>query len=340
MNDGILLSVCIPTYNQASCLKDTINSVLLQLNNNIELVISDNASDDNTRNIVKDILDTNGNKNITYFRNESNLGLDGNILNLVNLAKGKYILFLGDDVLLDGALAYISGLLTHNVAMIFLNYQYLSLGGDKIWCFADTQEDLYFTDKNKFLDFLRHYVAFISATLINRALACEAIDRCNLLRFKGKSQMHYYISLAIASIKPQNFDLIFIAQLCVSQRHDPNLRWSGFNVFGTGVIEVFKNIREFGYDYKITKKIINMILIDLVFRELIVTIWQGKVTNDQINIFFKNVYQENKDNIFFWLLIFPVFCVPKSIIRFVYGFYRKCKCRRKATCKVYLKAKL
>lgn len=338
MSNNMLLSICIPTYNREKCLRDAINSVLPQLNDGIELIISDNASSDNTKNVVKDFLDANSSKNIIYFRNDSNLGLDGNVLNLVNLAKGKYILFLGDDdLLIKGSLAYVSKFLAGNVAMIFLNWQHLSPDGSVPWRFSDMKKDLYFNDKDKFLGFLGCYVSFISATLINRTLVYEAIARYNLLRFIGKGQIHYYISLAISSIKPQNFDLIFASQLCVSRRPDPNQPWNIFNAFGTVVIELFKNIEEFGYDHKLTKKIINAILIDYVFMGAIVTICQAKVANDKLSVFFRNVYKENRGNVLFWLLVCPVFCIPKSVIRFFYRLYRKYR-KEKKTCRVYARA--
>jgi glycosyltransferase involved in cell wall biosynthesis len=48
------LSICIPTYNRAQTLRETIDSILPQIlgNFNIEILISDNASTDDTPSIV------------------------------------------------------------------------------------------------------------------------------------------------------------------------------------------------------------------------------------------------------------------------------------------------
>lgn len=48
----LLLSICIPTHNKGTFLKETLESILPQYNDSIEIVILDSASTDNTRDIV------------------------------------------------------------------------------------------------------------------------------------------------------------------------------------------------------------------------------------------------------------------------------------------------
>ena len=95
-----LLSICIPTYNRANYLKDCLDSIVDQFENKeiynqIEVVISDNASTDETTEIVKSFQVKF--KNIRYFRNDTNLGVDRNILNMVEKSSGEYCLPIGDD---------------------------------------------------------------------------------------------------------------------------------------------------------------------------------------------------------------------------------------------------
>lgn len=52
-----LVSVVIPTFNRAYCLPDTIKSVLNQTYKNIELIIVDDGSTDDTREILKQFKD-------------------------------------------------------------------------------------------------------------------------------------------------------------------------------------------------------------------------------------------------------------------------------------------
>ena len=52
-----LVSVCIPAYNNASYIKETIESVLNQTYKNVELVIADDQTKDNTVEVIKSIKD-------------------------------------------------------------------------------------------------------------------------------------------------------------------------------------------------------------------------------------------------------------------------------------------
>jgi len=92
------VSVCIPTYNYGHYLPDAIESVLDQTFKDIELIVVDNCSSDDTKNIVAlfSILDPR----VKYYCNEANIGLVGNLNRCLEHAKGKYIKILcADDVL-------------------------------------------------------------------------------------------------------------------------------------------------------------------------------------------------------------------------------------------------
>lgn len=97
------VSVMIPTYNQEKYLRNTIVSVINQDYDNIEIVISDDASSDNTEFVVKQIIEETPERDIKYIKKKSNIG---NIANyhstLENFVTGEYVLNLdGDDFLID-----------------------------------------------------------------------------------------------------------------------------------------------------------------------------------------------------------------------------------------------
>lgn len=103
---NIKLSVCIPTYNRAAFLEETIESILSQATDDIEIVISDNCSQDNTGEIIRQLQQKFG--QITYFKWDENKGADLNYLKVVELAKGEYCWLLGsDDALIPGAIGTI-----------------------------------------------------------------------------------------------------------------------------------------------------------------------------------------------------------------------------------------
>jgi glycosyltransferase involved in cell wall biosynthesis len=91
-----LVSVCIPAYNSAVYLKRTMESVLCQHYQNIELVVVDDCSKDNTIEIAESIADPR----IRIVKNEKNLGMTGNWNKCLAEAKGDYIkLICADDIL-------------------------------------------------------------------------------------------------------------------------------------------------------------------------------------------------------------------------------------------------
>jgi len=90
-----LVSVGIPTYNRASTLVKSIESVLQQTYRNIEVIISDNASTDETQSICEKFC--NLDQRIIYIRQEANLGAANNFNAVLKAAKGEYFMWLGDD---------------------------------------------------------------------------------------------------------------------------------------------------------------------------------------------------------------------------------------------------
>jgi glycosyltransferase involved in cell wall biosynthesis len=116
-----LLTIAIPTFNSAHFLPDAVASIIRQGLDDFEILIVDNASEDNTEEVVRSFED----RHIRYIRNPSNLGSCGNGNRCLANSRGRYIKFLcADDVLLDGILRkQLNVLETHpEVALVTCNY--------------------------------------------------------------------------------------------------------------------------------------------------------------------------------------------------------------------------
>jgi len=93
-----LVSVIIPTHNRADYLEKAIKSILNQTYKNYEIIVVDGASNDDTEERVKRIIqEYNADKIIKYFRFEKDPGVSACRKKGFELSKGKYILFLDDD---------------------------------------------------------------------------------------------------------------------------------------------------------------------------------------------------------------------------------------------------
>jgi glycosyltransferase involved in cell wall biosynthesis len=91
-----LVSICIPTYRRPELLERAVRSCLAQTYPHFEILITDNSSDDASRDMVGRINDPR----IRYHKNEANLGAFGNVSLVATLTTGSYVKFLMDDDLL------------------------------------------------------------------------------------------------------------------------------------------------------------------------------------------------------------------------------------------------
>ena len=93
-----LVSIGIPTYNRAnSYLNHALRSAVNQTYKNIEIIVSDNCSADDTETVVKEFNDSR----IRFYRQKENIGPLRNCNFCLEQSRGKYFLLLLDDDLVD-----------------------------------------------------------------------------------------------------------------------------------------------------------------------------------------------------------------------------------------------
>ncbi len=91
-----LVSICIPTYNSARFLRECLDSIVNQTYQNKEIIVSDNASTDETEKIAKEYVKK---YKVKCYKNEKNIGGEANFTRCIELANGKYItIFHSDDL--------------------------------------------------------------------------------------------------------------------------------------------------------------------------------------------------------------------------------------------------
>ena len=97
MDKRPLISICIPTYNRAQYLKQTLESYVgnSSFDDKVEIVISDNASTDETQAIGENYASRY--PNIKYFRNDENLS-DSNFCLALDRGTGDYLKLMNDNV--------------------------------------------------------------------------------------------------------------------------------------------------------------------------------------------------------------------------------------------------
>jgi glycosyltransferase involved in cell wall biosynthesis len=89
-----LVSIAMPTYNGEKYIRQSLDSLLSQDYENIEIIISDNASTDNTEEICREYVAKD--RRVQYHRNETNLGATRNFNRSFELSNGKYFMWAAD----------------------------------------------------------------------------------------------------------------------------------------------------------------------------------------------------------------------------------------------------
>lgn len=116
------ISVCIPTYQSATTLKRAIDSALSQRGCDVEVIVGDNASTDETQRVVADIASVR----VRYFRHAANIGYPANVNSCLERASaGQVFILCADDFLIhDEVLAeLLAGLRDGDVVAAHLPFQ-------------------------------------------------------------------------------------------------------------------------------------------------------------------------------------------------------------------------
>lgn len=125
----LILSICIPTYNRADILDKTLNSITQDsaFDYDVEIVISDNCSQDHTPEICKKY--TEKFSNVRYYRNQENVK-DRNFLLVMSHANGRYLKILNDTASFKpGMLQYMKSMIgkyNEDCVLLFPSFSYFT----------------------------------------------------------------------------------------------------------------------------------------------------------------------------------------------------------------------
>ena len=164
----VLVSVIIPTYNRAYCIEESVRSVLNQSFSNIELIIVDDCSKDNTEEVVQNIADSR----IVYVKNDRNLGAAASRNRGALLAHGQLLAFNdSDDVWANDKLEkQIQCLFSQNTGIVFCRFRRKNSLGQTIAVIPDKENKLSFLCGDMFSLMLRSNVISTQTVVIKKEL--------------------------------------------------------------------------------------------------------------------------------------------------------------------------
>lgn len=231
-----VLSLCFPTYNRGWCMKEQIERLKkcpIETLNKMEIIISDNCSTDDTKQIVTDSIE-NGFPAI-YHRNSENLGMDGNFVTCFRMAKGKYVWLLGDDdpIIID-ALVKIVDKLSSNV-------EYGLMHIDQLHRIKTTDSFVEFTDSDVYCRTISYYTTLISANIVRT----EYVTEIDFEKYMGTwfTLMPLYITGLLR--QPVNA-LVNFRVFEASKDFARNGGYNYFQVFVTNYLVIWKEYKDAG----------------------------------------------------------------------------------------------
>ncbi|WP_206618967.1 MULTISPECIES: glycosyltransferase family 2 protein [unclassified Mesorhizobium] len=210
------ISICIPTYNRSSMLAELLDSIIAQaLEDEIEVVVSDDASPDNTVAVAEGYKGRI--KHYTLLSQPKNLGVDGNFLAVVEAAKGDYIWLMGDDDHLEpGGLARVLEAIRRwpgvtGLTLGVIDYDVTMTRRTGIRRIPPTQ---LIADAGTLFATMGDLLGFMSALVIDRAKWNEIASEPNVSEFKN-----YYVQVYIIGRVVERFGKWGVVQEpCVGYR--------------------------------------------------------------------------------------------------------------------------
>jgi glycosyltransferase involved in cell wall biosynthesis len=313
MNNEILLSIAIPTFNGSKYLQDTLESIVPQIlsyPHNVDVVISDNASEDNTKDIVKKYQEKY--QFIKYFRNDVNVGPDKNFDLAIRRSGGKYVwLFSDDDLLQPGSIEAVINTTTAfpELEIIWINYGLYNEDLSECRVYKRDliiNEDTYCNSAERYYEITGILSTGCATNIVKRESWCKNESDSKV----GSSFIHVEMISNILIQNPKSFIIVY-PFVKIRQREDSRWSQKGKILFLTvNLTKIFKSNIDLGY----SKKGMEDVIKKEIFKDLLNVCIIAKKQNIRISLkFIKELINCYSNFPKFWLIILPVVCVPNLI---------------------------
>lgn len=322
MSERPILSICILTYNQPGSIEAFFKSVAIQLTNEIEILIRDDSTNDDTEQVVRKYR-PDVSVPIHYYKGVKAKfgGYDEALLFLTDKANGEFLWWYGDDVMAPDAIQRIIALITckPNLSFIWLNSRDindpndtgLNLGGDKS-----------FKEGSEVFSINVGLLGFPSATLLRREEALTGIDGAR--KFIGTTLTGYYLVLHVLSQKNKEF--VFLQAPCLLCHPKPlgEVRWyDSFQVHGINYYVIAQEFRD-----KFERTALRKGLADQYGR-----IWRAVIVERALG--YETGFASPSPKIvrmakLYWsypefYIALPLMLMPRSVLRKLYALYKGVK---------------
>lgn len=217
------LSICIATRNRGAFIGATLESIIDQATDELEIVVLDGASTDNTEEVVRRYQERS--PCVRYFRQDTAMGVDRDFATAVDLAHGDYCwLFCDDDLFKPGAIRVVLDAMKNDYVLIIANSEVRNPDLSKVLqpkralfetnkVYKSNESSLLFADAG-------YYLTFIGGVIIKKQLWAA--------REKENYFGSLFIHVGVIFQQPLPGETLVIAEPLISIRYG-NASWLGRN---------------------------------------------------------------------------------------------------------------
>jgi glycosyltransferase involved in cell wall biosynthesis len=304
MEQEILLSICIPTYNHPEELRRLLEGLSRQATDEVEIVIGDDGKFEVTAKLLKEFSFPH----LVHFKNPDGPGFDKNLLAVTARARGRYAWWFGDDdEFKPGALAHVLGALRRDprISFVYVNPEVSGAGGGG-YPFRD---DRYFKDGNEVLRELANLLCFMSSIILSKAALADA-ERGAIERFTGSGFINLFLVMHALSGKGKFF---YVGEpLVVNHPTVGKKSYDGFQVFAVN----FRSIALYfkgRFEWKSLKKMLAKNFAHAWRGEIVDWIREGVTRKGKLRTMIKLYW--NFPEV---LLAVPAFLIPRPLGALIY----------------------
>lgn len=307
------LTIGIPTHNGSKYMGQVLESILSQhISKEIEILISDNCSDDSTPNIIKEFEQRYPDL-VSSYRNETNVGYDANVDLVVNRAKGRFVWILSDnDFLLPGSIEHVLSIIKEHPSfrLLFANYDSFPW-----WRNLELTEDTICPDGDVFFAKGDFKNSLVSSNIISKEAWCSL----DMKKYIGCGWIH--LAYSKESLAPcRNGKAIIVKDNLVRIVSSPTWGSRGrFIFYGFKFLDVFQNMAELGYDQE-TVKSAQRAIEGSYYKNIPMARLAGlKIDVELMKEFIRRFHRIPR----FWIVDVPLLLMPNICYRIGYRAYCK-----------------
>lgn len=320
MNNEVLLSICILSYNQVDEVERTLKGLIGQVNSQVEVFIRDDSTNDDTAKLAEKYQQ---HFPIRYHKGKKE-GIDRTVQFLTREAKGRFIWWMGDDEIVPQGVNMVLDVIKNaksDLNFIWANYVMVNteLYGVNLPAAG------YFESRDQLLELACVGLGFISATVFRRELALPHLQASD--KYIGSLFVNLYLVLGVLSQEGKAYYLKGPAVIChphteaeVFAYHNKNVAKNpAFETFG---INFYKIVKEFsgGFSAGAVRRTIT---------KSFGMAWRGTVVG---SVGGWDTARDKRARMMKYFWTFPqawlaliVFSMPICFNRFLYNIYRKVK---------------